>query len=142
MRGLVIVIVATYIVLAVGFSLGPIFEGPDEIEHYRYAQHIADTLSLPDPYSRIRSEFHQPPLYYALLSPVLALVDDDDFARLDEGLNPFFPGKIDVVSSDNKNKHLHSVSEAFPFTASGTAMAVHHMRLLTVAMGKGTVIVS
>ena len=43
-------ILAAYVLLALSFSLGPIFEGPDEIEHYRFIRTMIQTHALPDPH--------------------------------------------------------------------------------------------
>jgi ABC-type Mn2+/Zn2+ transport system permease subunit len=38
---LISVIIAAFSLLALGFSLSPIFEAPDEINHYLYGQYLA-----------------------------------------------------------------------------------------------------
>lgn len=140
-RWWVAAVVMGYLFLATGFSLGPIFEGPDEKSHYLFVQTLVRTAALPDPAKDPFHEYHQPPLYYALVSPVLMLVDDSDF---DERIvyNPFFGYQIQLVGNDNKNYLLHSRVEAFPYNNSPTALAVHLIRLLSVLMGAGTVIAS
>ncbi len=139
-RALVAAILAVYVLLAAGFSLGPIFEGPDEIEHYRYIRTLADTGSLPDPRGQERGEYHQAPLYYMLLAPVMRLLPDDDFSAIDGRLNPYYGARIHLVGNDNKNIYLHSRAERFPYSDSPTAAAVHVLRLFSVLLGAGTVL--
>ncbi len=122
------------------FSLGPIFEGPDEIEHYRYIRTLAETHALPDPLGQFRGEYHQAPLYYLLNAPIALLVKGDDFAAIEARRNPYYGAWIDVPGNDNKNIYLHTRAEAFPYDGSGTARAVHLMRLLSVALGTITLI--
>jgi 4-amino-4-deoxy-L-arabinose transferase-like glycosyltransferase len=129
-------------VLALAFSLGPIFEGPDEIEHYRYIRWLIDNRSLPDPYTQVRSQYHHPPLYYVLAVPLGLLSDDPDFGQIDGRLNPFYPYQFGIPGNDNKNLYLHRRAEAFPYSESGTARAVHLIRLLSVALGLCTVLTS
>jgi hypothetical protein len=141
-RLLVGVILAANLALAVGFSLGPIFEGPDEIEHYRYVRTVAETKSLPDPFSQPRGEYHQAPLYYLLAAPLALGVDDSDFAQIDERLNPYHGSQIDIPSNDNRNVYLHARAEAFPYDHSPTARAAHVLRLFSVLLGLGVVLTS
>ncbi len=88
------------LILAVYFALGflfawqtPPWQAPDEPAHYNYVRHLAEGRGLPElklgdwdaayldflkanrfpagaDISPIRYEFHQPPLYYLLLTPV------------------------------------------------------------------------
>src|SRR5689334_1255591 len=101
-RQVVWLILGMYIVLALTFSLGPIFEGPDEIEHYRFIRSLAHTLALPDPRTQVRSQYHQAPLYYALAAPLALLTDDSDFSRIDGRLNPYYPYQLGIPGNDNK----------------------------------------
>lgn len=141
-RWMVVAILLTYGTLALSFSLGPIFEGPDEIEHYRYARTLIESRALPDPMRQVRGEYHQAPLYYLLVAPVAALITDTDFDAIDGRLNPYYGARIEHVGNDNKNLYLHRRAEAFPYDESATARAVHLMRLVSVAIGAGTLLVS
>jgi len=136
---LTIIICFTYIVLTIGYSLGPIFEGPDEIEHYRFVRTIAQTGSLPNAYTQIRGEFHQAPLYYLLIAPLARLLPDSDFAQIADRLNPYYPSSMEALGNDNKNAYLHSANEVFPY-ASDTARAVHILRLFSLLCGIGTLL--
>jgi hypothetical protein len=133
---------AGYLLLALLFSTGPIFEGPDEIEHYRYIRAVQQSGELPDALSRPRSQFHQAPLYYLMMLPLAPLINDGDFAEIDGRVNPNYPHLIGVPSNDNKNLYLHPAAERFPRLESETARAVHTLRLISVLLGLGTVLVS
>jgi hypothetical protein len=131
-----------YVLLALAFSLGPIFEGPDEIEHYRFIRALVHDHALPDPYAQVRSQYHQAPLYYLLATPLALLTDDADFGDIDGRLNPYYPFEIGIPGNDNKNLYLHTRAEAFPYNESGTARAVHVIRLLSIALGVCTLLAS
>lgn len=135
-------IILGYLLITFLFSLGPIFEGPDEIEHYRFIRSIARTGMLPDPYSQPRGEYHQAPLYYMLAAPLALLSDDSDFAQIEARRNPFYPYEPGFSGNDNKNLYLHTRAETFPFTESQTARSVHLIRLLSIALGLGTLFAS
>ena len=58
----------------------PTFNAPDEQPHFQHVRFLHDERALPTPAARgdtpiSQSEFHQPPLYYALLTPVYTLLD-------------------------------------------------------------------
>jgi 4-amino-4-deoxy-L-arabinose transferase-like glycosyltransferase len=130
------IIIAAYAVFALAFSLGPIFEGPDEIAHYRYVRYLRDFAAFPnayDPTPDPTSTYYHAPLYYLLNVPLLALFDDADFDQVQA--NPFYGHEIGISSDDNRNQYLHPQREAFPYNNSGTAAAVHALRLLSVALG-------
>jgi Predicted membrane protein (DUF2142) len=131
-----------FVALALSFSSGPIFEAPDEIEHYRYLRSLAQSGMLPDPGGQFRGQYHQAPLYYVLLAPLKAWLPDGDFALIDGRLNPYYPHLIAVPGNDNKALYLHSRAEQFPYTGSPTALAVHVLRLTSVALGLGTLLIS
>ena len=136
--GFALILIAA-ISLAIGFSLGPIFEPHDEIEHYRYIRYIADTGALPPANGRMHSQYHQAPLYYMLLAPVASLLPDRSAERVRApAFNP--NQKLFVLGNDNPNIFAHTRAEAFPYTGSRTAHAVHVLRLGSVLMHAATVI--
>src|SRR5512135_3680057 len=73
-----------FIVLSLIYSLTvPLFEGPDEIWHYAFANHLASGGGLPvfeanQPATFLRNGAH-PPLYYALIAALIAPIDRSDF---------------------------------------------------------------
>ena len=97
-RIILLVILALYVILGMLYAVRtPAWQAPDEPAHYNYVRFIAATGGFPvlqmgdyphgymeeikgrkfppdlsiDP---IRYEFHQPPLYYVLLTPIYAVV--------------------------------------------------------------------
>lgn len=125
--------------LAVSFSLGPVFEGPDEIAHYRYIRTIKLTYSLPDPYAKPGGEYHQAPLYYLLLAPAALPLRDGDLEIIHLRLNPHIGYAFHQPGNDNKNQFYHTRAEAFPYTGSETALTIHLLRLGSLLLGLGTV---
>ena len=81
---LLLVILAAFVTLSLVYSLAvPLFEGPDEIWHYAFANHLASGGGLPvfdvnQPATFLRNGAH-PPLYYALIAPLIAPIDRSDF---------------------------------------------------------------
>ena len=138
-RVLVGLIVFAHTVLAIGFSLGPIFEGPDEIFHYEFVRSIAQARALPDP--NTGGEFYQAPLYYILSAPTAGLVQDEEFSSFFTNLNPWH-SQFSEWGNDNKNIYQHTQAENFPYTGSNVARAVHLVRLFSVGLGTVTVIIS
>ncbi len=140
-RLVVILILTIFVILSIGFSLGPILEGPDELEHYRFVRELAETRTLPDP-RRHQEEFYQPPLYYALAALIKAPIDDADFEQVE--VNPYHlyhnHGEQFIFGSDNKSRLIHPRTEAFPFTQSRVALAVHLVRLFSVICGAGSIL--
>lgn len=64
------IVVAVCAVLMVLWAfIVPVYESPDELHHWRYAQYIHSHLALP-PYTHDYLEAPQPPLYYLLISPL------------------------------------------------------------------------
>lgn len=131
-----------FIVLSLAFSLNsPIFEAPDEIEHFRYIRTLAQTGALPAPDGQPRGQYHQPPLYYGLLAPLLWLLDDSGFEQIDGRKNPFYAYEFAVPGSDNKNEYLHTRAEIFPYTDSPIARTMHLLRLVSILMGATTLFI-
>jgi 4-amino-4-deoxy-L-arabinose transferase-like glycosyltransferase len=137
-------ILAAFVLLALGFSSGPLFEAPDEINHYLYGRYLATHLELPDAPNLPIGEYHQAPLYYALIAPITALAGDRDFAPGETAGNRYTyihaEGSFNVPGNDNKNFYLHPRSEQFPYHLSRTALAIHLARLISVLLGIGTLL--
>lgn len=121
--------------LAIGLTyslITPIFEAPDELQHFEYVRHIVRTGSLPDMRAAVRpweQEGAQPPLYYLTAAAVLSGLSP---AGLDAPvrLNPH--ARIGLPASQaNKNRVVHTADERFPFR--GLAQAVHTARLISLA---------
>ncbi|MBN1311705.1 MAG: DUF2142 domain-containing protein [Anaerolineae bacterium] len=139
-------IVAAFVFLALVFSSGPIFEGPDEQGHYAYVRHLIRNRALPDVAELPTGQWFHAPLYYALVSPA-ALIAGKATPSNHEGLgNPyiFFHGvdAFTTVGNDNKNFCIHSRAEIFPYTDSSIARQVHLIRLLSIFLSACTVLTS
>lgn len=135
-------ILALYAILGVTYSIvSPIFEVSDELWHYPMVKYLADNgLQLPpqDPANPglWRQEGNQPPLYYLMSAVLTAGIDTSNLETV-RRQNPH--SDIGVIRPDgNANMMVHRQEmEAFPWY--GTAMAVHVVRLFSVALGVGTV---
>lgn len=133
-----IAVLAIYLPLVLWYSATvPVFEAPDESSHYRVAHHLSSVGRLPVlNYDVPGEEEHQPPLYYALVAPVLRLVQAGDGSDL-MVRNPH--AAISAVSSvGNKNAFLHGdPAEQWPWRDG--PLAVRLSRLVSVGFGILTV---
>lgn len=142
-RLIVVLIVAAFVALAVGFSLGPILEGADEFPHYQLIHVLIQNRALPDASLQpVGGQYHQAPLYYVMSIPLVKLAGDTDFLWASWDTNPFFGYQFTALGNDNKNVLMHPRSEAFPYTGSPRALAFHLVRLFSVLLGTGTLITS
>src|SRR5512139_324145 len=139
-RPAVAIITAAFLLLTIAFSLGPISESPAEWAHYTFIRYLIQNRSLPDPVTRPFIQAHQAPLYYVAGIPFLLVLDSEQVAPPEK--NPWGGYKLDALGNDNKNIRLHSKDEAFPYSNSPVALALHVTRLLSILMGLGTVIAS
>ncbi len=133
-------LLAVFALLGLAYSLAvPIFEAPDELQHYATVQYIARYWWFPPlggPGEHLwDQEALQAPLYYWLGAATTAWVDTSDFAR-QAVLQPK-PNIGDATLPGKKNAFLHGPEQAFPYR--GTALAVHVARALSLLFGVGTV---
>lgn len=137
-RWLVVTILAAHFVLGGVYSVViPIFEGPDELGHYRHVRFLIANLSLPSPEDSRSSldELTHPPLYYVVAAILTSWVDASDDPQV--VTNPFaYTGTME----GGANRFVHSDEEAFPFR--GTALAVHAARLVSVLIGSLVLLVT
>jgi hypothetical protein len=140
-RSLVILLI-TFTTLAVFYSLiVPLFEGPDEDDHFRYAKFIADYHALPvqlfEPGGGIAGhQGWQPPFYYSLVAIIISPIDTSDY---EQHLQRNYAGtSVGDAACCGRNLYFHTDSENFPFTR--TTLAVHLARLLTILFGAITVV--
>lgn len=130
-----------YLALAALYGLtNPLFEAPDESEHYFTVQYIADEWRLPavtpetEPW--LGQEAAQPPLYY-LLGALLITPIDTEGARDAVWPNPLVVlGDASVLA--NRNAYVHGPWEAWPW--QGYALAAHLLRLFSTLLGAGTLL--
>ena len=128
-----VVLLFVYLVITVAYSVvGPIFEPPEEWNHFRYVQHLIQHRVLPVLEAGQPSESHQPPLYYVLSALLVALVDTSDFPALKAQSNPFRGYHSWEVGRDNKNLLLHGPWDGWPYR--NTSLAVHLIRWMSVLM--------
>ncbi len=136
--GLILVL---FLVLGVYYSVTvPIFEAPDEMQHFFFARYVADTWDLPvqtpNTPALWAQEGSQPPLYYLLAALVMAPVRVEraaDYLWENPHRNvgvPFEPG--------NKNYLVHTERERWPYR--DLPLAVHLARWLSLFLGAGTVL--
>jgi 4-amino-4-deoxy-L-arabinose transferase-like glycosyltransferase len=104
----------------------PPFETPDEPGHARFVNFLLERQRLPVAGEEAPGEAHQPPLYYALAA-ALARVFHLDPIRVEPARNPAFRW----YGGTQENKYLHEPSE--------DAATLRRLRLLSVALGAGTV---
>ena len=135
------ILLSVFVALALFYSIIiPLFEGPDEDDHFRYAKFIADQRALPvqlfEPGGGIAGhQGWQPPLYYSLVALVVAPIDQSDYEqRLWRNNAVTFVGD---PSCCGRNIYYHTDSENFPY--SRTTLAVHLARLLSIAFSLLTV---
>lgn len=117
--------------------ISPLFEPPDELQHYQFVRYLVDKRELPvQELDGEISQSHQPPLYYVIGALLVAGIDDPEEIP---PRNPFWAYVAGQVSRDNKQQFLNPHSQAFPYR--GTALVVHLLRLWSVALALGTVTV-
>ncbi|MCD6520982.1 MAG: DUF2142 domain-containing protein, partial [Anaerolineae bacterium] len=132
-----VLILGGYLLLGFVYSLTvPLFEAPDELYHYAFVKHLADghglpVLRSPGLIGLWRQEGGQPPLYYILGALLTRWIDTRDASRV-IWRNPH--ADVGRVTPDrNVNIIVHTSREHFPFR--GTVLAVHLLRIFSVALG-------
>lgn len=135
------ILLAVFVAVAIGYSLIiPLFEGPDEDDHFRYAKFIADQRALPvqlfEPGGGIAGhQGWQPPLVYALAALVIAPIDTLDY---EQHLWRNYAGTfVGDPSCCGRNIYYHTDAENFPYTR--TTLAVHLARLISILFGAVTI---
>jgi 4-amino-4-deoxy-L-arabinose transferase-like glycosyltransferase len=133
----VYIVVIGYVCLALTYSMvNPLFESPDEFLHYEFVRYLVDRHELPVQTLGKLSEFHQPPLYYALTALTIGGIQVEPFVPID---NPFWGYDTYRFGVDNKVRYIHSAAEVYPY--QGTALAAHVARGLSIALGALSVLV-
>ncbi len=139
--GLITIVVAFCILGAIRIVVVPIFEAPDAIWHFSFVQVLATQRALPVQPMEGKNvwlrEAGQPPLYYIVAAPFVALLDTSDFPDFVR-FNTAHPAVTPGIQSEAKNVFIHTPYEAFPYR--GSVLAVHVVRLLSVLWGAGTVV--
>ena len=138
-----LILVATFLLFFIYSAVTPLFEASDELWHYPLVQHLATTAQLPvqrsdqtDLDAPWRQEGSQPPLYYAMAALVSFPFDTSSWRDL-RRLNPH--SDLGRPTTDgNLNSIVHTEAERFPW--SGSALAIHIARLLSVIFSTITVL--
>ena len=132
-----LLIVAAYVVLGFVYAFAtPIFEKNDEESHAWFIRRLAAGGGLPiqipgAPGASLQREGSQPPLYYALATPVFSLFDSSDFDReLQANPSP----SAQPYTINNKNLLLIT-PEKRAFNYQGATLAMVTIRLLGIIPG-------
>ena len=128
-------ILAAFVTLATVYNVTtPLFEAPDEGDHYRYVKHLADGHGLPilEPGGNwVGHESWQPPLYYTLGALTTFWINTDNAREL-EWVNTHRDG-----GGGGMNVVYHTAAESFPYRRA--ALAMYIVRFLSTLMGTVTV---
>lgn len=137
-HGPIALVLAAFVVLGLLYSQStPLLEAPDEMWHYPYVKHIADGKGLPRlSQEGEKSEFFQPPLYYALMALVTAPIATDDLSELTTP-NPYWGYEARAATADNKTILVHTEREEWPYR--GAVLAIRLARWLSVLLSALTV---
>ncbi|MBI5650585.1 MAG: phospholipid carrier-dependent glycosyltransferase [Chloroflexi bacterium] len=135
-RAFILILVA-FGALGIFYSITtPLFETPDEREHFAVIQHIATGRGLPvqaePPDHFARQEGSQPPLYYLLGAALTFWIDTSDFPGI-VWENPHYGYTVPGIVNDNKNLFIHTALESFPYR--GAVLAIRIARWLAVLIG-------
>jgi 4-amino-4-deoxy-L-arabinose transferase-like glycosyltransferase len=127
-------ILLLFVILATVYNLSlPLFEAPDEMDHFRYVLWLVKNPRVPNmilDHIQVGHEVGQPPLYYALLAPFVAPIDTQDLERVAPP-NPYWS------EGGGTSVHYHNTAEGFP--SQGTALAVHLARFVSTLIGAAAV---
>jgi 4-amino-4-deoxy-L-arabinose transferase-like glycosyltransferase len=134
-------IIAAFLILGLIYSVTvPLFEPPDEIWHFAFADHLAKGGGLPvfaEKKSAFLREGGQPPLYYAAVALAILPFDRGDFPNWVR-FNAGHPAVTRGATSDTPNIFVHTAREDLPWT--GSVLAVHIARLVSLLLGALTVV--
>ncbi len=136
-----IALLCVFVILATTYAVVvPLFEGPDEDDHFRYVKFLADHRALPVQLFQAGGgeaghQGWQPPLYYGLAALLIAPIDTSDLERHLQR-NPAAALTGDIACC-GRNQYFHFEDENFPYQR--TTLAVHFARGLTILFGLGAV---
>ena len=136
-------ILAAFLALGITYSvITPLFEAPDELQHYARIKRLAEAMGLiqldPIVSQLAHQQRYQQPLYHLLGALATFWDDAGDMPQL-LWFNPH--ADIGVAKADgNVNLLIHTSEERFPYR--GTSLGVHALRFLSVLMGTGTVLIT
>lgn len=139
-RILLTLLLVGFVLCAATYSVAaPLWEAPDESEHFQYVAYLLAHHRLPSHLPSIQpsgnNEGNQPPLYYVLVAPVAIGLDLSDAARI--RLNPHM-GWVNDPSAVATTAHL--LDEGWPY--HGAFLAAHRIRLLSTLFGALTIVLT
>ncbi len=135
-RHLSLVILLAFVILSGVYSIiTPLFEGPDEIWHFAFANHLANGGGLPvfdaaRPATFLRNGAH-PPTYYLLVAAIIAPIDRSDFPA-EYHFNLANPLITQGATGTAPNLLIHTAREDWPWR--DTALAAHLARFVSIAL--------
>ena len=143
-KRLLALILGLFVLLGFTYALTtPVFEASDELWHYPMIRHLADGNALPvqvyDPAlaGPWKQEASQPPLYYYVAAALTFWIDTADMEEI-RWLNPHVDNGI-ITEDGNTNLAIHDPAQN-PW--QGTLLAVRIVRLASVLMSAGTVLLT
>jgi len=148
-RGLALILFA-YLALGIVYSLAtPPLEASDEFKHYPYVRYVQTHHDLPvldvegcqdasDECPWLQ-DGGQPPLYYILMAAATSWIDTSDLRQLRWMNWHAFIGDPSQICNKNLVIHLPE-RETFPWR--GSVLAIHLIRLLTLGLGAGGVVLT
>jgi len=132
-----VAVILVHWVLALGFNaITPVFEGPDEPNHFLFIRYLQIYHQLPIQGTVLKAvRAHHPPAYFALGALLLAWSppgNSADWSSLGFQENPRYLFRLDDPEPTNKSVFIHGrPDEQFPY--QGQPLAVHVARLLSLA---------
>jgi 4-amino-4-deoxy-L-arabinose transferase-like glycosyltransferase len=130
-------LLTAFVTIATWYSVMiPPGEGVDEVPHFDYVRYVKENRNLPvQPMTREHgvqvSMGHHPPLYYVLGAVAISWCDTSDYVQVFRP-NPHFVWR-ENDGRDGWNVMLHFGQHRFPW--KGPVLALHVVRLMTVALG-------
>jgi hypothetical protein len=132
-RTSLVILVVVYLAFALTFSLlTRAWEADDEVAHTQYIEYIVKHHSIPHISIANNIESHQPPLYYLLGAGWQSLL----------GIPAFVP---DAVPVHYKNSYIRGrlvYSHNYTAAQHREAVYIHELRLLSIILGLGTVLLT
>lgn len=134
------IVVGAFVAIAVTYSVVvPLFEAPDELQHFATIDYIGRYKWFPplgEPGQHLwDQETLQAPIYYWAAAALTFWLDTSDLGE-QAVLQPK-ANVGDATLPGKKNAFLHPASQSFPYR--GTTLAVHLARLFSIALGAGTI---
>ncbi len=136
-RFLQVALVIVFVIMGAFYSvIIPPGEGVDEIPHFDYVRYVKETRSLPVQPMSLEAGVkvwmgHHAPLYYVLGALVISWTDTSDWGTAFRWNPHFIWAENDDVNG--WNVLMHFGQDTFPWR--GSVLALHVMRLFTVALG-------